>query len=568
MKYRVSVFNEEGEHVLCGAEFGEYRGDYSFGGVSVSLSSKKIGDGLVLFTLTASGKGKCYLSLCGEGEAEFCSFNDFCREEHVFRQSPHDPKMYNFRIDGSAVPMVAAVSDTTDIFVSDHPGTCDNYTTQHVLPGEKKFYLSSGDPGGIPNLPEGREGCVIPPHDPYYHDLSVKPHVFSFLWVKSRAKDIKAIRKDVFVAIERAWGTGSDSVYRAVCFGANYMHLRKNETKTSDIWIVAGLQYSTHQYDRDSFWQTFIVSKEAERQCYLAHSADAVREAENPLFYIIWSYRVYKNGGEIDGDMFRVAFDRMMQGLRFVGDGRYCPEGRPDGSFRNWFDICCYEKDDADAYSQGLCVTALRAAEELGYDTCGFYPRAIEYYKTLFNGEFVQMSAKKPYLAVDFTIGDLLHCVLFGTTFIPDGMVLKTYRRIMDGKANTPYGVKVVAAPDGDFLPMEAFGAYGYVHPWMAQLDVGRYANGGSYHIYEMLFHIAAHLHGAKDAVDNMIRRLFIDLDYDGATHEYMHTVRGFGSKANQGWNAAVYAIWDTLCRRGDGDRRFFDAAEKKFREI
>ena len=47
-----------------------------------------------------------------------------------------------------------------------------------------------------------------------------------------------------------------------------------------------------------------------------------------------------------------------------------------------------------------------------------------------------------------------------------------------------------------------------------------------------------------------------------------MHTVRGFGSKANQGWNAAVYAIWDIVCRRGDGDGRFFAAAEEKLKEI
>jgi len=379
---------------------------------------------------------------------------------------------------------------------------------------------------------------------------------------------MKAIRREAFCAVERTWGSGSDSVYRAVCFGANYMHLRKNDTGTSDMWIVAGINYANTQYDRDSFWQTWILSEKDEKECYRAHSEAGIKNAENALFYIIWSYRVFQNGGEINRRLCDFAFDRMMKGLKLVGDGRYCPEGEPDGSFRNWFDICCYEKDDADSYSQGLCVTALKAAELLGYDTQGFYPLSIEYYKTLFNGKFVKMSAKKPYLAVDFAIGDLLHYVLFGETFIPDGMVLSTYRHIMNSKANTPYGVKVVAAEDGEFLPMEAFGANGYVRPDMAQLDVGRYANGGSYHIYEMLFHIDAHIHGAEEAVGNMIRRLFIDLDYDGATHEYMHTVRGFGSKPNQGWNAAVYAIWDIVCARGDGDGgRFFAAAEKKLLE-
>ena len=166
MKYYITLHTEKGEVVLGEVTYGEYSDGYTDKGVSVALSAKTVNDRIVLFTLTASGSGRCYLSLKGEGEARFCSFDGFCSEEHVFRQSPHDPKMYNFRMDGSAVPVVAAVAEETDIFISDHPGTCDNYTTQHVIPERQTFYLSSGDPGGIPNLPEGREGCVISPHDP------------------------------------------------------------------------------------------------------------------------------------------------------------------------------------------------------------------------------------------------------------------------------------------------------------------------------------------------------------------------------------------------------------------
>ena len=221
-----------------------------------------------------------------------------------------------------------------------------------------------------------------------------------------------------------------------------------------------------------------------------------------------------------------------------------------------------------DAYSQGLCVCALRAAKELGFKIHDAYEKAIARYLALYNGEYIPMSAKKPYLALDFGIGDLFHAILFGNTFLPDEIVLKTYRRIMESKAKTPHGTKIASAPDGEYLPMEAYGAYGYIHPERAKMDLGRYANGGSYHIYEMLFHIDAHLHGAPDAADNMIWRLFIDLDYDGATHEYMHTLKGNGVKANQGWNAAVYEIWDELCKSGKGDPRFFEAAEDKLRNV
>ena len=66
----------------------------------------------------------------------------------------------------------------------------------------------------------------------------------------------------------------------------------------------------------------------------------------------------------------------------------------------------------------------------------------------------------------------------------------------------------------------------------------------------------------------NLTERLMIDLDYDGATHEYMHTVRGFGGKPNQGWNAAVYAFWEELVKRGRATTKFFDAAEEKLKSL
>ena len=158
--------------------------------------------------------------------------------------------------------------------------------------------------------------------------------------------------------------------------------------------------------------------------------------------------------------------------------------------------------------------------------------------------------------------------MLFDELFIPHEMVEKTYRKICDGASQTPYGIKIVSAPDGSYLPVEAFGLNGYVHPGCDTIETGRYANGGSYHVYEMLFHIAAYLHGVPDAEKNMTNRLMIDLDYDGATHEYMHTIKGKGVKANQGWNASIWAIWNELIQRGRATDAFFRAADAKMESI
>lgn len=504
----------------------------------------------------------CFFSVCGEGAGELYSFDELITKERVIRQSPHDYKKYSFRIDGSAMPALAVRTDETVIFLSDHPGHCDNYTTQHYMPDAHKFCFSSGDPGGSPNFDGERFA-------PYYHKVGGGvTHTFRYFIKRCDAASIKAIRREMFLMTDAAFGDACGKLYHAVSFGSNYMHYRRNESGTSRFWIVPGIQYANCQYARDSFYQTWILPAEMEYECYRAFRKDWITRAENPLFYLIWSYRVAAKGGQPDLALAKKAFDIMMDCLHKGGRGEFLPNGDEHGAFRNWFDICCYEFDDIDAYSQGICVCALRAARELGFDIGDEYELATECYLSLFNGEYLPLSRKKPWLSVDVSVGDLLHALLFGQTILPDGIMLSTYDRIMHSRAATPYGVKVVSAPDGEYLPIEAYGAYGFVHPEMARMDLGRYANGGSYHIYEMMFHIAAYLHGAPDAVDNMIRRLFIDLNFDGATHEYMHTVKGNGVKANQGWNAAIWAMWDKLCRDGRGDVRFFAAAEKRLGEL
>ena len=137
----------------------------------------------------------------------------------------------------SAIPMVAAVMDTeTNILISDNPSFFDNATTQHIVPAEHKFYLSSGDCGGAPNYEESDKFSPI-----FHHIDESNPHLFRFIAFKTSAATLKSIRREVYGAIEAVWGMGSKSLYRAVCFAGNYMHIRKNEKGTSNKWIVAGI---------------------------------------------------------------------------------------------------------------------------------------------------------------------------------------------------------------------------------------------------------------------------------------------------------------------------------------
>ena len=516
------------------------------------------------FTVSSENEAEAYVSLKGEGKADFYSFQSEAENERIFRQSPHDVKRYHFKMQRNAVPMVAAVmEDETAFFISDNPSHVDNATTQHIIPEENTFYLSSGDKGGAPNFPESDH------FDPIFHKVCGKlTHTFRFIVFKAQADNLKLIRREAYRAIEKIWGEGSDSLYRAACYAGNYMHIRKNETGLSDKWVVAGIEYANTQYFRDSFYQTWILGDDIADECYRALDYE-FRDVENPLIYLIWSYRIFKSGKPINRERADMAFATTLQCMdKFTADGGYYPNCRPDGSFRNWFDICCYEFDDVDAYSQGLCVCALEAAKRLGYDIGDRKEKALACYHALFNGEYIPMSRKKQFLAVDVSVGEVLYWMLFDELFIDGEMFEKTYRKICDGASKTQYGIKIVSAPDGSYLPLEAYGLNGYVHEGFNTIDLGRYANGGSYHVYEMLFHIAAHLHGIEDAEKNLTERLMIDLDFDGATHEYMHTLKGIGVKANQGWNASIYAIWAEVMKRGLATSAYFDAADAKMASL
>ena len=515
-------------------------------------------------TVSSDDEREVYISLAGEGEAKLFSFNGACREERIFRQSPHDPARYHFKMQKSAVPMVAAVNgDQAEIFISDNPSYFDNATTQRIVPEEKRFYLSSGDPGGEPNFPESDK------FSPIYHKIKGdKTHTFRFITFKAMVKGLKGLRREAFLAIEKIWGIGSDSPYRAMCFASNYMHIRKNETGNSEKWVVAGIEYSNAQYFRDSFYQTMVLDEETQAQSYQALSYE-FKDAENPLVYMIWSYRVFRSGKSLDRKKLDLAFATVLAGMdKFEPNDSYYPNSKKDGDFRCWFDTCAFAPDDADLYNQGLLVCALEASKRLGYDIGDRKERALRKYHDLFNGEFFPLSEQKQCMTLDFAVGEVIYYLMFNELFIDQTMFEKTYRRICDGPAKTKYGIKIIAEGDGSYVPLDIFSYNGYLYEGLKTVDVGRYHFGGSWHLYEMLFHVAGHLHGMPDAEKNLTERLMIDLDYNGTTNEYMHTVTGVGVKANQGWNAAIWAIWNELIKRGSATDAYFLAADAKIASI
>ena len=156
MKYYY-VIHTETENIFAEAGFFPTQAFvYKHGGYTLTVGSEnKRGYELVTAVLTSESDTEAYLSVCAEGTGEYYSFNGICDCERVFRQSPHDHTRYQFKMEMSAIPMIAvSSSENTDIFISDNPSFFDNATTQRIIPSENRAYLSSGDPGGAPNFPE------------------------------------------------------------------------------------------------------------------------------------------------------------------------------------------------------------------------------------------------------------------------------------------------------------------------------------------------------------------------------------------------------------------------------
>ena len=224
MKYSYVIHTPE-EKILFDADVFATQGDiFTKGDYTLNVSAtQKRGYKILEVSVFSNKEAQVYLSLMGEGDAKLYSFNGPCDKERIFRQSPHNYTNYHFKMEKSAIPMVAAVmKDSSDIFISDNPSFFDNATTQHIIPEQNTFYLASGDNGETTNCEETDEFF------PIFHKIDAEtPHTFRFIVMNADALTLKQIRCAAYKAIEAVWGEGSDSLYRAVCFAGNYMHIRK-----------------------------------------------------------------------------------------------------------------------------------------------------------------------------------------------------------------------------------------------------------------------------------------------------------------------------------------------------
>ncbi len=285
-------------------------------------------------------------------------------------------------------------------------------------------------------------------------------------------------------------------------------------------WMRPSPDYWDGNWLRDAFWTSGFAGPGVGRialanfGAYLSSKGQAptalgrngarsqYHDDESTLIYVIWAAR--------DGGQPQKRVSLAWSWVRsHVTSGAYWT---PPGNFRTWHDTLVFTQSDVSAYNQGLYATASIAAYQLGVAEPEEVQAAAAFYRRLYRPDlgYVPASLNLDYHDASVLAGETLSRSLFGQALLDDSTVLATVR----GLPRAGPGFIVLTSADGSYLDDTAFS------PGSAQ---GRYQNGGSWLLYDILTWQAARMAGARDAGLLAERRLAGEVAM-GTLHEYLPT--------------------------------------------
>ena len=479
-----------------------------------------------------------------------------------------------------AVPMVSIKIDSVFyVALNGTPALYNNFTSQAFYTDNQTIELSSGDNGQTPGLKPDTTLVIEYNTDKtqvmapgkilkYYHTVSENnPHQFEGILFQTKASDLNGLRKAVnqLAAAHFSGGKYTD-YFGALAFTTAYMNLRVNETGKSKFWVVPSVEYGNTQYCRDAFWISTMLNPAYSDEC-LKNELEVVNTyAEYPLMAVVWAYREFKEGKDVDLAKVQAYINSIENRVR---DNWFYSYTEKDGrlDFQYWGDVIAFDKDDVVTYNQGLLALVLSAASEMQLQLKSDPEKALQQYRSLFNAElgFYPISKKKnTILGPDPLVPDLLSQIYFNRKMLESKTVVQHYNRVISN-SKTNYGIKVVSLPNGESLPEEMYNVEGYTSQVNREKDMpdGRYFKGGSYFLYDNLFLIDAYLHGVKEAEDELIERVSIDFKIGATTYECLNTKTGEPWKPNMGWNVAIYSFWRKLADEGKASNRLFETIDQ-----
>ncbi len=334
------------------------------------------------------------------------------------------------------------------------------------------------------------------------------------------------------------------SFLNSFLFSNNYYLIRKNHRHESNYFIIPHINYSGKQYLRDAFHQTTTLPDDLMYECYKAVYPERFTYAENPFLYILWSYRVYRKGYNVNFRYVKKAFNFIK---RHTKNGWYIPPQYQSGNnlgWKSWFDTFYFDKDDSPAYTQSLYYPALLALKNMGFSVINDYiDLVMNNYISLYNPEkkYIRFSRKLNHLSVDVLVGELFSYIYFNKKVLTPEIVTDHYNTLL--KSKTKYGFKNIATLKGNYLEENE---YGEKNPYVSLYGKGNYQFGGSWFLYDMMMLLAVFIHGI-DTSEEMLWRTNIEFKDSLSLAECLSTIDGKPEKQNQGWNVSPFVFYSTI---------------------
>jgi len=344
--------------------------------------------------------------------------------------------------------------------------------------------------------------------------------------------------------------------------------------KLGDVSVTPSMHYAPDTWMRDSFFTDMALTgsttlgNEAETALMNTYTGQTTAAGRVPLtvggvdvwFYdesgLLYLIRLYRDlkvlhlnvGGP-------AALTTAANVLSFVNasqvsDGTF-NQGAGGQTYGSWLDGYLYPPDSVDAYDQGLYVVALMAAQRLGLAVTGQQiAQAEAVYRSLWDPQtgYVRWLSGTTDKSPDVLVGDAMSLYLFNQPLLPAREVVST----LNAQTWTPYGMEVLAAQDGSYLPATDFSAFSGI-PGGVGDPGGVYQNGGSWFLWEYLAEYAAYRMGDRDAASLMARSAADEVAVTPMSKEFKLTASDpaypypLGSseliRQGYGWNAAFVAF-------------------------
>lgn len=262
---------------------------------------------------------------------------------------------------------------------------------------------------------------------------------------------------------------------------------------------------------------------------------------ESTLLFLIWAGLRARAGEKVDRQTIDRAFSFVS---RQVKDGWYFS---PPGDFRYWADTFINQKESVITCNQGFFALALGVLKEFRPDLVSddLLRQARENYAKLFKKEFgfMPLSSQTNYQDTSALLPELLSRILLGAGMLEDERVITNINHLIatasvQDRQGKLLGIKVIAQPDGSFLPIDEFETH--------FRGKGEYQNGAYWPMFTITALCLAYSINQDAKYKSLVAELMQKELSDGQSKEFISlSPENPGAfdpqRSDYSWNALIY---------------------------